>query len=182
MEFSLDLLDLLLAQRPPFGGPSSRPPSGAAGAAAGAPLVFICCFYGVFFLALIVQVIGMWKVFDKAGKPGWAAIVPIYNMMVLAEIGGKDPMYGLLTLIPCVGIIFAIIIFIDVCNKFNLGAGFAIGLILLPYIFFPIMGFGSAQYGGRGGRRRRRPAYDEEEEEEERPRRRRRPVDEDDDY
>jgi hypothetical protein len=173
MELNLDLMEMIVwAQRymPP---PRSRPPD--AGAAVGLQLG-ICCCWGFFMLAFgLVPLIGMWKAFDKAGKPGWAAIVPIYNAMVMAEIAGKDPVYGLLTLIPVVGIVFAIILTIEFCKVFDVGAGFAIGLILLPFVFWPMLGFGKARYVGLGGGRprRRRPRYEDEYEEEERPRRRR---------
>lgn len=171
----------LLAQFPRNAGPS--------GAEVGTAIMMALICNLIIVLVITVPIIaGMWKVFVKAGEPGWAAIVPIYNAMVLAKIGGRDPMYGLLLLVPVVGIVFAIIILLDVAKKFDVGGGFVAGLILLPMIFWPILGFGSAQYrGGRsgGGRRSARSSrrdYDDDEEEDDRPRRRRRPRDEDDDY
>lgn len=100
-------------------------------------------------IALIIFVIvGMWKAFEKAGKPGWAAIVPIYNLWVMAEIGGKEGWFGLLVLIPFIGLIFAIIILIGVAKAFGKGTGFALGLIFLGFIFWPILGYGDARYLG----------------------------------
>jgi hypothetical protein len=100
-------------------------------------------------LAIIAVVIaGVWKVFVKAGKPGWAAIVPIYNMWVMAEIAGKEGWWGLLCLIPLVGIVFAIIIMIGVAQAFGKGVGYGLGLAFLGFIFWPMLGFGSDQYGG----------------------------------
>jgi hypothetical protein len=101
------------------------------------------------YVGVIVLVLaGMWKVFTKAGEPGWAAIVPIYNAIVLAKIAGKEPWWGVLLLIPCVGIIIAFILSIAVAEKFGKGTGFGIGMALLPFVFYPILGFGSAQYEG----------------------------------
>jgi len=97
-------------------------------------------------LIVLVMVASLWKVFTKAGKPGWAAIVPIYNLFVLAEIAGKPAWWGILMLIPFVGIIMFIIVCIALAERFGKGAGFGVGLGLLGIIFFPILGFGDAQY------------------------------------
>jgi len=156
----------------PGGYPTGPSAGGSMGSAAGA-----CCCPLLMLIAFVPAIIGVWKAFEKAGEPGWTSIVPFYNMMVMARIAGRSEMDGLLTLIPCVGIIFAILIIIDFCKQFNVGGGFVAGIILLPYVFWPMLGFGSYQYrGGRPGGRRRVVA---EEEEEERPRRRRRDEDED---
>lgn len=88
----------------------------------------------------------MWKIFTKAGKPGWAAIVPIYNNMVAAEIGGKPSWWGLLVLIPYIGFIWGIWIWNLICKSFGKGTGFLIGIIFLPFIFLPILAFGDAKY------------------------------------
>lgn len=117
---------------------------------------------GAAFLVLIVELVlivvivaGFWKVFEKAGKPGWAAIVPIYNMVVLLEICDK-PIWWLLIMIcvPCVNIVFAIMLYIELAKRFNQTVVFAVGMALLPMIFIPILGFGSAQYAGAAGQLR----------------------------
>ena len=95
-----------------------------------------------------VLIIGMWKVFTKAGKPGWASIVPIYNVMVMAEIAGKPNWWGLLCLIPFVGWIFGIIITAGVAKNFGQGIGMTI--LMIFGIGWLILGFGSAQYQGSG--------------------------------
>lgn len=109
-------------------------------------------FGGVFFIfwlaVVVVVLIAMWKVFVKAGQPGWAAIVPIYNTYIMLKIAGRPWWWLLLLLIPIVSIIIAIIVMIDLSKSFGKGIGFAIGLIFLPFIFVPILGFGSAQYQG----------------------------------
>ena len=105
------------------------------------------CVFSLFYLALIVLIIaGLWKVFTKAGKPGWAAIVPIYNIIVLLEIVGKPLWWIVLFIIPLVNIVAAILVNVALAEKFGKGVGFAIGLILLPMVFIPILGFGSAAY------------------------------------
>lgn len=101
----------------------------------------------LFMLAFtVVMIAAMWKVFTKAGKPGWAAIVPIYNLIVLLEIVRKPMWWIVMLLIPIVSLIFAILLYVELAKAFGKGGGFAAGLILLAPIFFPILGFGSAQY------------------------------------
>jgi uncharacterized protein DUF5684 len=98
-------------------------------------------------IALLV-IVAMWKVFTKAGRPGWAAIIPIYNMYVWCKIVGRPGWWVILMLIPLVNIIVGIIVCIDMAKSFGKGAGFGIGIALLGIIFLPILGFGSAQYQG----------------------------------
>jgi uncharacterized protein DUF5684 len=109
-----------------------------------------CLGGGVFMLiwlaVLVVVIAGMWKVFVKAGHPGWAAIVPFYNLYILTQIAGREILWFILLLIPGVNIIAAIMISLDIARKFGQGSGFGIGLAFLPFIFYPILGFGSAQY------------------------------------
>lgn len=88
----------------------------------------------------------MWKVFEKAGKPGWAAIVPIYNLVILLEIVRKPIWWIILLLIPFVNLIVIIILYIELAKVFGQGGGFAVGLILLGIIFIPILAFGDAKY------------------------------------
>ena len=99
-------------------------------------------------LVAVVMIAAMWKVFTKAGKPGWASIIPIYNMVVLLDIAGKPVWWIILFFIPIVNFIFAILTYVGLAERFGKGGGFAVGLILLGIIFFPILGFGSAQYRG----------------------------------
>jgi Family of unknown function (DUF5684) len=87
-------------------------------------------------------------VFTKAGRPGWAAIIPIYNMYVWCKIVSRPGWWVILMLIPLVNIIVGIVVCIDMAKSFGKGAGFGIGIALLGIIFLPILGFGSAQYQG----------------------------------
>jgi hypothetical protein len=96
----------------------------------------------------IFMIASIWKVYAKAGKPGWASIVPIYNLVVLLEIAGKPLWWFLLFLIPVVNIVVAFIVYISLAERFGKSAGFGVGLTVLGFIFFPILGFGSAQYHG----------------------------------
>ncbi|MFB6141644.1 MAG: DUF5684 domain-containing protein [Halosimplex sp.] len=119
--------------------------NGSGGALAALGLLFII----VPLIVGLVVVAGMWKTFSKAGQPGWAAIVPIYNVYVLvAKIADRDIVWVLLSIfIP-----FAIIIpLIDVAEAFGKGTGYGLGLAFLGFIFFPMLGFGDAQYRGTGG-------------------------------
>jgi uncharacterized protein DUF5684 len=167
------LVTVLLVLWQVRGGGGGMQPGGGAAAGAGA-MGWVCDM--VILAGSIVQLIGMWKAFEKAGKPGWAAIVPFYNLWVLVEISGKPSSWFFMILcIPCAGIVFLILADIEVAQKFGQGAGFGVGLALLGIVFWPILGFGSAEYeGGRGKRRRARDEdEDEDEDEDDRPRRRR---------
>src|SRR5262249_55061821 len=110
--------------------------------------IILLLVYGA---VIILTIAGLWGMFVKAGEPGWAAIIPIYNTIVLLKIAGRPLWWFLLLLIPCVGFIFAIIIWIDVAKNFGKGGGFAVGLIFLPFIFAPILGFGDARYQSPSG-------------------------------
>jgi hypothetical protein len=102
-----------------------------------------------FYLVIIVVVLaGWWKVFVKAGQPGWAAIVPIYNIVVLLKIVGRPVWWLVLLLIPLVNLVIFILVSIDMAKSFGKGPGFGIGLWLLSFIFYPILGFGDARYVG----------------------------------
>jgi hypothetical protein len=99
-------------------------------------------------LIALLLIVAMWKVFTKAGQPGWASIIPIYNLYIWCKIVGRPWWWILLMLIPFVNFIICIILCIDLAKSFGKGVGFGIGLALLGIIFFPILGFGSAQYKG----------------------------------
>ena len=99
-------------------------------------------------LVALLIIVAMWKVFTKAGQPGWASIIPIYNLYIWCKIVGRPWWWILLMLIPFVNFIIAIILCIDLAKSFGKGVGFGLGLALLGFIFWPILGFGSAQYQG----------------------------------
>jgi hypothetical protein len=121
--------------------------SNSAGAVAEVMAIFAAMFIPLLII-WVITVIGQWKVYEKAGKPGWACIIPIYNLIVMLEIIGKPIWWIFLFLVPCVNIIFAIWTFNLLSKSFGQSEGFTIGLVLLPYIFFPILGFGNYTYLG----------------------------------
>ncbi|MBN2205688.1 MAG: signal peptidase I [Thermoleophilia bacterium] len=103
----------------------------------------------LFGLALaVLYIVGMWRIFTKAGQPGWAAIIPIYNVYVWLKVAGRPGWWLLLWLIPFVNFIVALLVSLDIAKSFGKGSGFGVGLWLLAPIFVLILGFGSAQYEG----------------------------------
>ena len=104
----------------------------------------------ILYLAIVVlMIIALWKVFVKADKPGWAVLIPIYNIIVMLEIVGKPTWWIIIMLlVPFVNIIFMIWMINLLSLSFGKDVGFTIGLILLPFIFFPVLGFGKAEYKG----------------------------------
>ncbi|QLH80075.1 signal peptidase I [Halosimplex rubrum] len=102
--------------------------------------------FGAVLLVTLVSVAGVWKTFEKAGQPGWAAVVPVYNVYVLvAEIADRDILWVLLSIfVP----IAAVIPMIDVAKAFGKGTGYGVGLAFLGFVFFPLLGFGDARYRG----------------------------------
>jgi hypothetical protein len=149
----------------------ANPNADAMSAAAGGFLFLI--YFGFILLQVVGTIAGMWAVFVKAGEPGWAALVPIYNAVVLCRVAGMPVWWVILMCIPCVnivtGLVFSIMVSINLAKRFSVGGGFVVGLILLPFIFYPILGFGSAEYEGRSRRKRRKvkPLREPEEEEDE---------------
>ncbi len=105
-------------------------------------------FIVLYLILIVLAIAGMWKTFVKAGQPGWAAIVPIYNMIVVLEIAGKPTWWLLLYFVPVANIIIPIIVSIAIAENFGKSTGFGIGLAFLSPIFYAILGFGDAQYTG----------------------------------
>lgn len=102
---------------------------------------------GLFALLVAVVVIAsLWKVFTKAGQPGWAAIVPIYNFYVLCKVAGKPGWWLLLMFIPFVNFIILILVSLGLAQNFGKSAAFGVGLAFLNVIFLPILAFGDARY------------------------------------
>ena len=105
-----------------------------------------------FLVIYVLSVIAMWKIFTKAGKPGWASLIPIYNIVVMYQIVGLNPLLIILLFIPFINGIAAIVLSIIQCIKlskaFGNGTGFTFGLIFLSPIFLLILGFGNDKYMG----------------------------------
>ena len=103
----------------------------------------------VYLAFIILIIVGLWKVFEKAGQPGWAAIVPFYNCYVLAcGVAKLEILWFILFFIPIANIVAAIKVSMAVAEKFGKPGASWVGLRLLGCIFYPILGFGSATYQG----------------------------------
>ena len=123
--------------------------------------IFLSLFFLVFIGMFVIAFAGMWKMFEKAGHPGWAALIPIYNMFLLIRIAGKPDVWIVFMFIPVANLIIGILIAIEVAKRFGKGTGFGVGMILLPVVFYPILGFGDAVYQPaqiQGGQPLPRPA------------------------
>jgi hypothetical protein len=107
--------------------------------------IIICIGLAVF------QIAATWKVFTKAGQPGWAAIIPIYNIYIMTKIAGKPGIWVLWCLIPLVNIVFIIWLYNMISKSYGHDEGFTVGLMLLGIIFWPILGFGPSKYQGPYG-------------------------------
>lgn len=94
----------------------------------------------------VLAIVAMWKIFTKADKPGWASIVPVYNIIVLFQICGMNPLLVLLLFIPIANVVVYIMALIKLAGKFGKGGGFAAGLIFFNFIFMLILAFGDAEY------------------------------------
>lgn len=94
----------------------------------------------------LLMLASFWRVFAKAGQTGWAAIVPIYSMVVMLRIAGKPLWWLLLWFIPLVGVVICCVISVAIARNFGKGIGFGLGLVFLGFIFYPILGFGGARY------------------------------------
>jgi hypothetical protein len=91
---------------------------------------------------------GFWKTFEKAGEPGWAGLIPIYNLYVLVRISGNAWWWFVLFFIPVINFFATLKISIDVAGKFNKGLLFGLGLTFISFVFYPLLGFGDYQYQG----------------------------------
>ncbi len=100
--------------------------------------------FSLAFIALMIA--SLWKVFTKAGQPGWASIVPIYNIIVILQIVGKPWWWIIGMIIPFVNFVVFIMLAVELARVFGKGIGYAIGLILLPFVFYPMLAFGDATY------------------------------------
>jgi hypothetical protein len=115
----------------------------------------------IFLAAMVLMAIAQWKIFEKAGQPGWACLIPVYNVVVLLRIAERPEWWLLLMFVPLVNIGVAVLISLDLARRFGKEEVFAVGLVLLPFVFYPILGFGDAQYApeGRCGPPGRQDAY-----------------------
>lgn len=117
---------------------------GGAGAAAFAGIMLIVNLFAL--VIGILMIVSWWKIFDKAGQPGWASIVPIYNAWVMVEMAGYEALYFFLMLIPGVNIVIGIMVLNRLMERFGKGVGYTVGMLVVPYVLAPMLAFGDAEY------------------------------------
>lgn len=96
----------------------------------------------------IISIVALWRIFTKAGKPGWASIIPFYNMYTLYQVAGMNGWMFLLTFVPIVNVVILVMLCLNLAKAFGKTGAFAVGLILLSPIFMLILAFSNAQYVG----------------------------------
>jgi len=106
----------------------------------------------ILIIPVLIIVLPTWFFYKKAGKPGWASIVPFYSTLIWLKIIGKPWYWLILFLIPYVNLIFLIWATNLTSKSYGKEQGFAFGLIFLPLIFYPILAFGSSKYDGPAGK------------------------------
>ena len=126
-----------------FQSDTASAPSSAAAAGMGIGMMIVFAVIALFLIA------AMWKVFEKAGEPGWAAIIPIYNLIILLKIAGKPAWWFLLFIVPVVNFVIAIIVALAIAKNFGKGTGFGLGLAFLGFVFYPMLAWGDARYQGQ---------------------------------
>jgi hypothetical protein len=109
----------------------------------GAPTAVIIIYLAV----VLLMIVSMWIMVSKAGRPGVSQIIPIWNLIELVRIAGK-PLWWviLILLVPFVNLVLIIMVWHGISKAFGKDAGFTVGMVLLPFIFFPILAFGKAKY------------------------------------
>jgi hypothetical protein len=123
----------------------------SSGLGAGAVIAIVA----VSLVVVVLQVAGFWKTLEKGGETGAMSLlllVPCLSPVAylpFTRLTGREWWWVLLMYIPIVNLVVLIILSIDIAKAYGKGAGFGVGLWLLPFIFYPILGFGSARYEGR---------------------------------
>ncbi len=113
----------------------------SASSAAGMSLVVF-----IYIAIFVIQIISWWAVFAKANQPRWAAIIPIYNFYIFTKVARRPTQWFILLLVPIVSIIVYLTMCFDIAKAFNKSTGFGVGLVFLPFIFYPVLGFGKSKY------------------------------------
>lgn len=114
-----------------------------------AVLIAVILFVLVILALIVITVIAKWKIFQKEGIPGWAALVPYYDTVRILEMNKQPLWWSFMMLIPIVNIFFGVKMFRRWAAVFGKGAWFTVGMIFLPFIFWPILGFGKAEYNAK---------------------------------
>jgi hypothetical protein len=104
---------------------------------------------GIVYLAILVlMVVSLWKVFAKAGLPGWGVLVPFYNLYLMVKLAGRPGWWTILLFVPLANIVVDVVLCVETARRFGKGTGFGVGLFFLPFVFFPMLAFGEARYSG----------------------------------
>jgi hypothetical protein len=107
----------------------------------------LIAIFALFYMAFLAfMIITMWKINEKAGQPGWACLIPIYNLLIMLKVAGKPWWWIFMFMLPIANIVFAIMMIHGISRNFGKDAGFTVGLIFLGFIFYPILAFGGAKY------------------------------------
>jgi hypothetical protein len=113
--------------------------NGASGLSGGTMLI-------VEIIWIVLVVAGLWKMFVKAGQPGWGAIIPFYNIYLMIKVAGRPGWWLILYFIPFVNIVIQLIVSVDIAKNFGHGAGYGVLLWLFAPIMYLVLGFGGDQY------------------------------------
>ena len=97
-------------------------------------------------LLVILMIVSLWKVYEKAGQAGWKSLIPIYNYVVFLNMIDKPVWWIILLFVPLVSVLVLIIMHIELAKRFGKGVLYGLGLCFLPIIFFPLLAFGDATY------------------------------------
>ncbi len=100
------------------------------------------------FAATILVIIAKWRIFEKAGQPGWTSIIPYINFFIMLKIVSKPLWWIIWMFVPIANIVVGIWVTNLLAKSFGKNEGFTLGLIFLPFIFYPILGFGNASFQG----------------------------------
>ena len=112
------------------------------------PLMFVIPLLIIALYIRVIQTVGLWYIFKKADEPGWASIIPVYNILIAIKVAGKQWWYILLLLVPVVNIVILILILHGLSKNFGKGGWFTVGLFFFRVVFIAILGFSKAAYTG----------------------------------
>ena len=112
----------------------------------------LALFSGVYLMVVLVMavitIVALWRIFTKAGEPGWGSLVPFYNLYLLFKISWGNGWLFLLAFVPIVNVVVSLIAYYKLCVAFGHGVGFFFGILFLNPIFMMIMAFDSSEYYG----------------------------------
>lgn len=102
-------------------------------------------FFWVMFLVSfalgVLELASLWRLYKMAGQPGWAAIVPVYNIVVMLQIVGRPVWWVLLMFIPLVNFVIAIIVILDFAKAYGKSVGYGVAMLFFSFIMYPILAF-----------------------------------------